>query len=129
MANSELYVQDSNNNNQWKPLTTDILLDNETFGHSYKYSEADEVIVAGEVFLFALHLTVTGATVNDTVTIKDGANTILKFTMDGSAVQTFSFCPTVSIYSTGTLSVESDLTQTDPPADPPARFNLTTVYN
>lgn len=129
MANSELYVQDSNNNNQWRPLTTNILLDNEKFGQYYVYSESDEVIVAGEAYLFAFHLTVAGATLNDTVTIKEGTNTMFKFTMDGSDVQTFSFCPTVSIATVGDLSVESDLTQTDPIADPPARFSLTTVYN
>ena len=122
MANSELYVQDSKNNNQWKPLTTNDLSDNEKFGQYYVYSEADEVIAAGGAFLFAFHLTVTGATLNDTVTIKEGANTMFKFTMDGSDVQTFSFCPTVSIATVGDLSVESALTG-------PAAFNLTTVYN
>ena len=121
MANSELFVQDSRNGNRWRPLTTDDLLDNESFGYSHSYSNTDGTISAVATTLWAIHLTVLGATSGDTVTIKSGSDTVLNFTLSGDPIQSFSFTPTVALSISDTLSVASSLTGG-------ATFDLTTVY-
>lgn len=120
MANSELHLKDSLTNN-WRPLTSNDLLDRESFSTEYHHVTVDGALHNSNIGLFAVYLTISGATDGDSVSIKDGSTTVLKFTANGTlSHESFSFCPTTALDLTTGLSISSSLTGA-------ATFSITTV--
>jgi len=114
MANSELHIKDSATD-KWRQMTSNDLAtvkNNGTAtvtpaGKSFLQRNSVGNFTAVPATLFAIYISVDGATAGDTFAIKDNATVIVTFVCTGTGGN-FSFLPSVGVSCSTNINVGTD---------------------